>query len=209
MEGGRDMHVAYVHDDSGRAEALLTMLRSESPGTAYSRVVEQILSAATDAVADHGLDGLSMEDVALRAGCSRATVYRRVGGKDALRDAVLDHALDRITAAVAHAVDQLEGDERVAHAILASLDTIRADAVSAALLTGAATGESVSSALITRFNAVATELAGLDPGDDIGCELVTRVTLSLLCWPAADRHTELAMIRRYVLNGRPGHENFQ
>ncbi|MBJ7336507.1 TetR/AcrR family transcriptional regulator [Mycolicibacterium sp.] len=196
------MQMAHVRDESGRPDPPLIMLRNEPQGSVHARIVEQIVTAATQAVADRGLDGLSMEDVAVRAGCSRATVYRRVGGKDDLRDAVLDHATDRITAAVARAVEHLDGDERVAHTIVASLDTIRADAVSAALLTGAATGQSANSALITRFNAVAASLAGLDPHDHVGCELITRVTLSLLCWPAVDRSTELAMIRRYVVNGR-------
>ena len=188
------MHVAHVRGESGRANARLMVLRSAPPGNTHSRVVRQIVTAATDAVADRGLDGLSMEDVALRAGCSRATVYRRVGGKDDLRDAVLDQAIDRITAAVAGAVGHLDGDERLAQSIVASLDTIRADAVSAALLTGPATGQSASSALISRFNAVAAELAGLDPSDEVGCELIARVTLSLLCWPAIDRRTELALV---------------
>ncbi|TPG36613.1 TetR/AcrR family transcriptional regulator [Mycolicibacterium hodleri] len=196
------MYVAHFRSDMRRPNAPLAMLGHETRSPVHGRAAERILRAATEAVADRGLDGLSMEDVALRAGCSRATVYRRVGGKEALRDAVLDQAIDRITAAVAHAVDHLDGDERVAHTIVASLDIIRTDAVSAALLTGPATGESVDSALITRFNDVAAELAGLDPSDAIGCELITRVTLSLLCWPAADRRTELAVIRRYVVNGR-------
>jgi len=41
-------------------------------------------------------------------------------------------------------------------------------------------------------------VAGLDLSDTVTCELIVRVTLSLLCWPAADRRTELAIIRRYV-----------
>lgn len=179
-------------------ESSLTMLKPGEPTTVKSPVVVHIVRAATEAVADCGLNGLSMDDVAVRAGCSRATVYRRVGGKDAIRDAVLDHATDRITSSVAHAVAHLAGDERVVQAIVASLDMIRGDAVSAALLTGAAAGETVSSALITRFSATVAAVAGLDPTDGVSCEMVVRATLSLLCWPAADRSTELAIIKRCV-----------
>lgn len=166
--------------------------------TEHSRVVVQILHAATQAVSDHGLDGLIMDDVAVRAGCSRATVYRRVGGKDAIRDAVLEEAITRVTALVARAVAELEGRERLSRVIVASLDTIRADPVSSALLTGPAAGESASTALITKFTDTVAETAGLDLGDVIACELLSRVTLALLCWPAVDRATELAIVERYV-----------
>jgi AcrR family transcriptional regulator len=202
------MPVVAIHDDGSdrgdiglvgwRPEPPLTMLNPGTRTSAHPAVVEQILEAAIGAVADHGLDGLSMEDIAVRAGCSRATVYRRVGGKDAIRDALLDHALVRITASVMQAVGHLAGDERVARVIVASLDTIRADPVSAALLTGPAPAQSVSSALITQVNDTVAQLAGLDPDDSVGCELISRLTLSLLCWPASDRRTELAIIRRHV-----------
>ena len=140
-----------------------------------------------------------MDDTAVRAGCSRATVYRRMGGKEPLRDAVLlAEAIDRINASVAMAVVDLDGEERLARAIVASLDTIRTDPVSAALLTGPATGRSVSSALIAQVTDSIALLSGLDVADAIGCELIARVALSLLCWPGADSGTELAMIRRYV-----------
>lgn len=186
-----------------RVESPLAMLRHTPEIAAQSRIVERILKAATQAVADCGLDALSMEDVAVRAGCSRATVYRRVGGKDALRDAVLAEAIDRINASVATSVADLEGDERVVRAIVASLDTIRADPVSAALLTGPAAGLSVSSTLITQVAETVALLTGLDAADDVGCELIARATLSLLCWPGADSGTELAIIRRYVFTDRP------
>jgi AcrR family transcriptional regulator len=163
-----------------------------------SPAVEQIYDAATEAVAAYGLDGLSMEDIAIRAGCSRATVYRRVGGKEAIRDAVLDQAIARIAASVARAVDHLDGEERIITAMIASLDTIRADPVSAALLTGPAAAQSVSTTLITEVTGAVAQLAGLDLSDTVTCELIARVTLSLLCWPAVDRRIEAAIIRRYV-----------
>jgi len=64
-------------------DAAMTLLDGKAGSGAglHPSAVEQIYDAATEAVADHGLDGLSMEDIAVRAGCSRATVYRRVGGK--------------------------------------------------------------------------------------------------------------------------------
>jgi AcrR family transcriptional regulator len=50
----------------------------------------RILAAAVDALASDGLRGLSMDDVAERAGVSRATAYRLFPGKSALFAALLD-----------------------------------------------------------------------------------------------------------------------
>lgn len=183
---------------SPRIAAPLEVCDGETPGATHSRVVERIIAAATQEVADCGLDGLSMEDVAVRANCSRATVYRRIGGKEALRDAVLVEAITRINAAVAEIVSRCEDDDRVFHAIRASLDTIRADPVSSALLTGPMVGQSVSSALITKVTDSVALLTNIGVDDGAGRELIARVTLSLLCWPAADRAAELAIIRRYA-----------
>jgi AcrR family transcriptional regulator len=204
------MQVALIHDDSSndddvnrrerrrRAEPALTMLRDDAPNPLNSPVVEQILQAATEAVADRGLGGLSMEDIALRARCSRATVYRRVGGKEAIRDAVVREAVARITTAVTSAVEHLTGEHRVVSVIRASLEIIRADPVCAALLTGSATAATVNSALISECSTIVAEVSGLNLGDHVGCELISRATLALLAWPAADSATELAIIRRLI-----------
>jgi AcrR family transcriptional regulator len=194
------MYGGFQRSAVRRDEPVLTIVDNEACSTARLRLssVDTIYDAATEAVAARGLDGLNMDDIAVRAGCSRATVYRRVGGKDAIRDALLDQAIARSTASVAQAVEHLDGAERVVQVIIASLDTIRADPVSAALLTGPAAAQSVTSGLITEVTGAVAQLAGLDLSDTVTCELIVRVTLSLLCWPAADRRTELAIIRRYV-----------
>ncbi|MDT5317340.1 MAG: hypothetical protein QOE74_6360 [Mycobacterium sp.] len=163
-----------------------------------SGLLEQIYIAATESVAANGFHGVSMEDVALRAGCSRATVYRRVGGKEAIRDVVLNQAVARMTATVARAVDHLHGQERIAAVIITSLNAIRADTVLAALLAGTAAACSVDSAVITRFAGTVAHLTGVPRDDTIACELISRVTLALLCWPVPDRDAETAMIDRFV-----------
>jgi AcrR family transcriptional regulator len=194
------MYGGFQRSALRRDEPVLTIVDNEACSRARLRLssVDTICDAATEAVAARGLDGLNMDDIAVRAGCSRATVYRRVGGKDAIRDALLDQAIARSTASVAQAVEHLDGAERVVQVMIASLDTIRADPVSAALLTGPAAAQSVTSGLITEVTGAVAQLAGLDLSDTVTCELIVRVTLSLLCWPAADRRTELAIIRRYV-----------
>lgn len=54
-------------------------------------VREQILAAAVDTAAAHGLARLSVGDVAKRAGLSRQTIYRHFPSKDALISATVGH----------------------------------------------------------------------------------------------------------------------
>ena len=55
------------------------------PGRPRSEQAEQaILDAAIEAVGERGIDGVSCEDVAARAGVGKATLYRRWPGKEDL-----------------------------------------------------------------------------------------------------------------------------
>jgi AcrR family transcriptional regulator len=55
------------------------------PGRPRSEQAEQaILDATLEAVGDRGIDGVSCEDVAARAGVGKATLYRRWPGKEDL-----------------------------------------------------------------------------------------------------------------------------
>jgi AcrR family transcriptional regulator len=60
------------------------------PGRPRSERAEQaILDATLDAVAENGVDGVRLEDVAARAGVGKATLYRRWPGKEELLIAAL------------------------------------------------------------------------------------------------------------------------
>ncbi|HEX4777276.1 MAG TPA: TetR/AcrR family transcriptional regulator [Acidimicrobiia bacterium] len=84
-------------------------------------VDEAILDAAVEAFVDHGLDGLSVDDVAARAGVGKATIYRRYACK-----------VDLVVAAARRCCEQqphgaetgdLDVDLRaVAHALAVMLD---------------------------------------------------------------------------------------
>ena len=55
------------------------------PGRPRSERAEQaILAAVIEALGEHGIDGVSCEDVAARAGVGKATLYRRWTGKEDL-----------------------------------------------------------------------------------------------------------------------------
>jgi len=156
---------------------------------------ERIYAAAAASAALHGLDRLNIDEVAARVGCSRATVYRHVGGKRQLRDGVLARSIARIGAEVAAAVDGLDGEDRIARAILGSLETIRTDPVAAGLLAGAPVARSLLDS--PRLAGTATALAGLPVDDAVAPEWVVRVVLALLYWPMP-RDDEEAVVRRFV-----------
>jgi len=161
---------------------------------------ERIYAAAADSAALHGLDRLNIDHIAAQVGCSRATVYRHVGGKRALRDGVLARSIARIGAEVAAAVDGLNGEERVVQAILVSLTVIRADAVASTLLeVTPGMGKGNRSLLRSpRLAATAAELSGLTVDDPVAAGWVVRVVLALLFWPIGDVVAEEAVVRRFV-----------
>ena len=65
-----------------------------SPGRPRSEAAEKaILDATLALLAEYGVEGLSMEAVAARAGVGKATIYRRWSRKEAL----IVHALARLT----------------------------------------------------------------------------------------------------------------
>ena len=71
----------------GSRSALLAEAGCPPPPAARQR----ILDAALEMVGQTGLAGLSMDELAARAGVSRATLYRMFGGKSALFDALVQH----------------------------------------------------------------------------------------------------------------------
>jgi len=76
---------AWCADDAqgaGQGQGAGTTRR---PGRPRSERAEQaILDAAIEAVGENGIDGVSCEDVAARAGVGKATLYRRWAGKEDL-----------------------------------------------------------------------------------------------------------------------------
>src|SRR3954447_10948770 len=89
--------------------------------------IERIYAAATELIYRDGIDAFSVDALAARTHCSRATIYRYVGGKKDVRDAVLAHTAARITETVRTSVEGLNGPERVLTAIEVAVAEIRAD----------------------------------------------------------------------------------
>lgn len=98
--------------------------------------VEKILDAALMLFADIGIQRATIGDVANRAGVNRVTVYRRIGSKDDVIEAVIGREATRLFTLVAEASRKGKTfDDRVAVSFAATIDSMRNNAVLARLLT--------------------------------------------------------------------------
>jgi AcrR family transcriptional regulator len=159
---------------------------------------ERIYAAATDMITREGLDTFDIDRLAKRVHCSRATIYRYVGGKAEIRDAVVARTASRIIETVRQTVDTMSGPERVVTAITVALRLIRADPLYQLMISSVRANEMVwltGSPLLARF---ATDLTGLAASDPQAAHWVVRVVLSLMYWPAGDDETERQVVQRFV-----------
>jgi AcrR family transcriptional regulator len=159
---------------------------------------ERIYAAATDMITREGLDTFDIDRLAKRVHCSRATIYRYVGGKAEIRDAVVARTASRIIETVRQTVDTMSGQERVVTAITVALRLIRANPLYQLMISSVRANEMVwltGSPLLARF---ATDLTGLSDSDPQAAYWVVRVVLSLMYWPAGDDETERQLVQRFV-----------
>jgi AcrR family transcriptional regulator len=93
---------------------------------AADRMSERILDAALELVAASGLRRLTMDDIAVKAGVGRMTVYRRFGERERLIDALAVREVRRCLAVLDRAVDRSEeiGDQ-MADGFSATLRLVR------------------------------------------------------------------------------------
>jgi AcrR family transcriptional regulator len=160
--------------------------------------VERIYAAATDMITREGPDTFDIDTLAERVHCSRATIYRHVGGKAEIRDAVVTRAASRIIESVRQTVEDMSGPERVVTAITVALKLIRADPLYQLMISPVRAREMVwltGSPLLAGF---ATDLTGLTDRDPQAAHWVVRVVLSLMYWPAGDEETERQLVERFV-----------
>jgi AcrR family transcriptional regulator len=160
--------------------------------------VERIHAAAAELFLERGIDRVSVEDVAARAGCSRATLYRYVGGKSALIGGVVSAAAAAVAQRVAAEVEPLSGSRRIVEAILISVAAVRADAALSQWLTNSRTGRGDDYlASSPELGRVATALTGIAP-DAEAAQWIVRVVISLLTVPAGDPAAERRIVERFV-----------
>ncbi|WP_201377472.1 TetR/AcrR family transcriptional regulator, partial [Mycobacterium intracellulare] len=73
--------------------------------------VERIYDAAIELMRHNGMNAIDIDELAARVHCSRATIYRYVGGKAQIRDGVVARVAIRIAASVHSRVEMLSGPE--------------------------------------------------------------------------------------------------
>ncbi|KZS64108.1 MAG: TetR/AcrR family transcriptional regulator [Mycobacterium pseudokansasii] len=169
-------------------------------GDRRAAAAERIYDAATDLIAHDGLNTLDIDKLAIRVHCSRATIYRYVGGKTEIRNAVVKRTAERIVDSVRSAVEPLTGSERLVASILLTLQQIRADPLCQLMVSSIRGGTRevawfAESPLLADF---ATELAGLAGGDPQAPKWVIRVVLSLMYWPAENEEAERRLVQTFV-----------
>jgi AcrR family transcriptional regulator len=163
-----------------------------------SAAVDHIYAAATDLILRDGLDAFSIDALASRVHCSKATIYRYAGGKAQIRDAVLMRLSATISARVQHAVHGLSGPERVVTGITVALEQIRSDPVRRLLLSSSSPtdlGELHASPALHQLSA---ELSGTTDDSPQAAQWLLRVALSLAYWPMRNSRLEKQMLWRYV-----------
>ncbi|MDP7705248.1 MULTISPECIES: TetR/AcrR family transcriptional regulator [unclassified Mycobacterium] len=169
-------------------------------GERRAAAVQRIYDTAAELIAHDGLDGLDIDKLSIKVHCSRATIYRYVGGKAEIRNAVVQRTAERIVASVRSAVAPLSGSERLVESILLTLQQIRSDPLCALMVSSIRGGTHqvvwlAESALTAQF---ATELAGIADGDPLAPRWVIRVVLSLMYWPAENDAAERRIVQNFV-----------
>lgn len=163
-----------------------------------SEGAERIYAAAADLMAREGYDAFSIDALAALVHCSPATIYRHVGGKTAIRDAVLSRQAERILNSVREAIAGLTGSERIVTATIVALQRMRADPLAQIMrsLPGPpGTGWLTESPVIARF---AAEMVGADNPDPLAAQWLIRAFLALWYWPLKDADAEKLAVRRYL-----------
>lgn len=159
---------------------------------------ERIYAAATDMITRGGLDAFDIDALAARVHCSRATIYRHVGGKGDIRDVVLLRAAEDIIEDVRRAVDGLTGAQRVVTAITVALRRIRSDPLGHLMVTSLRAqdmGWLAESPIVAGF---ATDINGLAEDDPRAGQWILRVLLAMLYWPVGDADAEHETVMRFV-----------
>lgn len=161
---------------------------------------DRIYDAAADLMAREGLNALDIDKLAARVHCSRATIYRYVGGKGDIRDVVVARTANRIVDSVRSAVATLSGSERLITAILMTIQQVRSDPL-CQLMIGSIRGGTRAVAWLTNSPLtadLATDLAGLGGSDPEAAQWIVRISLSLMYWPAEDDAAERRLVEKFV-----------
>jgi AcrR family transcriptional regulator len=159
---------------------------------------DHIYAVATDLITRHGLAAFDIDTLAARVHCSRATIYRHVGGKTQIRDAVLIRGAGRIVDEVRRSVEGMSGPERVVTAISVALEQIRSDPLGRLMFNATAAAGLSELPASPVLAELAADLAGVTDDDPLAAQWIVRVVLSLVYWPIGDTKVEHEVLLRLV-----------
>jgi AcrR family transcriptional regulator len=159
---------------------------------------ERIYEIATDLIARRGIAAFDIDALAARAHCSRATIYRHVGGKGEIRDHVLMRVAERIVDTVRRTVEGMTGSERVVTAITVALEQIRSDPLGQLMISRSTVVGQADLPASPVMENLAAELTGIAADDPAAARWIVHVVLSLLYLPIGDAKLERQMVQRFV-----------
>lgn len=167
---------------------------------------DRLMAVAAELIAEAGIDRFDVTELARRAHCSRATVYRHVGGRNAIVEEVLRRASGSIVAAVDHHVRGLTGRHRAVTALTVALAAARHDRIASQYLPAVGrTAEFHALMESTTVITTATDLIGLSSPDSGRAQLAVRVFLTLLLWPpGAGEERQIDLLADLVSGTTPG-----
>jgi AcrR family transcriptional regulator len=159
---------------------------------------ERIYDVATDLIAKRGFAAFDIDALAARAHCSRATIYRHVGGKRQIREQVLMRLAARIVETVRRTVEGMSGSDRVVTAITVALEQIRSDPLGQLMISRSTVTEQWDLAASPVMEKLAAELTGIADDDPAAARWIVHVVLSLVYLPVGDAGADREMVQRFV-----------
>lgn len=159
---------------------------------------ERIYAVAAELIAQEGFDAFDIDALAARAHCSRATIYRHVGGKAQIRDGALVRAAARIVDTVRHAVAGMTGPDRVVTAVAVALEEIRSDPLGRLMIGRTKAPEVTGIDASPAIAGLAAELTGIAGDDPLSAQWIVHLVLSFAYLPVGDGTLEREMLQRFV-----------
>ncbi len=172
--------------------------RAESAATHLLDVAERLFET-------HGVDAVTMRQIADAAGCSRATLYRYFSSREDLQLAYVNRSARLIAQSVADSVDSTQPSEaRLIAATSTAIAGVRANPALMAWFSPTSAGSAADLAMLSpAIEAVVIDFLAhiaVDAGRRSDCaQWLVRVIVSLLTRPAESVAAEEALLRQFVV----------
>jgi AcrR family transcriptional regulator len=163
---------------------------------------ERILDAAGELFAEHGIEAVSMGDVARAAGCSRATLYRYFADRHELHVAYVHREARRVGGLLAADAARVEDPrEQLVAAVLSAVRRVRE---SPSLSAWFAAGDAAATAGLAQSSPVIEAMGRTVAADPLAARWLVRVIVSLLIAPGRDEAEERELVERFVVPALSG-----